>query len=259
MAASIKAQKRAITEPPGEHEQIDIDALIRQLEQEFEARQKLAELLNNTPTSHRPLKMSYEEFLEWADEDTLAEWVNGEVIMSSPASLPHQRIVDFLVNIINMFVTSRDLGAVLSAPFQMKMEQGREPDMLFIARAHLGRLKHTYLDGPADLVVEVMSPESIGRDRGEKFYEYERGGVPEYWLIDPLTQRAEFYQLRAGRYALIPPGAQGCYHSGVLPNFWLQIEWLWQTPLPHALQVLGEIVGIEPEALEQFLARLKGK
>lgn len=58
----------------------------------------------------------------------------------------------------------------------------------FVASEHLDRLKETYLDGPADLVVGIVSPDSVGRDRGEKFYEYAQGGVPEYWLIDPQLE-----------------------------------------------------------------------
>jgi Uma2 family endonuclease len=83
----------------------------------------------------------------------------------------------------------------------MKLAQsGREPDLLFVAQTNLERLKETYLDGPADLVVEIVSPEGVGRDRGVKFYEYAQGGVPEYWLIDPQTEWAEFYRLEEGHY-----------------------------------------------------------
>ncbi len=239
---------------------LDFDAFIQQLEEESASRNRLAALLAKSQPAPRPRTMTYQEFLAWADEDTLAEWVNGEVIMSSPASLPHQQLVDFLTGVISMFAASRNLGIVLSAPFQMKMEHGREPDILFVLKKHHERLKGTFLDGPADLVVEVISPESIGRDRGEKFYEYERGGVPEYWLLDPLTQRAEFYQVDAGTglYTFIPPGTDQVYHSAILPQFWLHVAWLWQKPLPHPLQVLGEIAGIHPQEVERFLRLLQG-
>ena len=230
-----------------------IQQFIRELEATPEFRHRLATVLAQEPSINRRLQMTYEEFLEWADEDTLAEWVDGEVIMSSPASLPHQEIVRFLTNIISMFVEARNLGVVIHAPFQMKMEHGREPDLLFIARDHKNRLKNTYLDGPADLVAEVILPESIGRDRGEKFYEYERGGVPEYWLIDPLTQRAEFYQLDAGQYRMIQVGADRVYRSRVLSDFWLNVDWLWQTPLPHPLEASGEIAGIDSEEIERIM------
>lgn len=188
-----------------------------------------------------PPRMSYEEFLQWADEDTLAEWVDGEIIMTSPASKRHQDIADFLTSVLRSFVEQHDLGIVLSAPFQMKLEHGREPDLLFVAREHLDCLKDTYLDGPADLVVEIISPESAGRDRGDKFYEYAQGGVPEYWLIDPQVESVEFYCLEEGHYRLAFSGKEGRYDAHVLPGFWLRVERLWQEPLPHVLDVLREL------------------
>ena len=191
----------------------------------------------------QPARMSYEEFLDWLDEDTLAEWVEGEVIMTSPASDTHQNLADFLTAVLRVFVESRELGWVRSAPFQMKLAaSGREPDLLFVTSDQLDRVRRTYLDGPADLVVEIISPESVGRDRGEKFYEYEHAGIPEYWLLDPQTRRAEFYQLGSeGQYHLTAPDKEGVYHSTVLPGFWLQVDWLWQQPLPRVLDVLRDL------------------
>jgi Uma2 family endonuclease len=196
----------------------------------------------------QPPRLTFEEFLEWTDEDTYAEWVNGEIVMPSPANTRHQSIVTLLSTVLSMFVGRFELGQIYSAPYQMKLaHSSREPDVLFLGKDHLGkdhlaRLKETYLHGPADLVVEVISPESIGRDRGDKFYEYQEAGIPEYWLIDPLTERAEFYQLdAAGRYQLISPGSDGAYQSKALPGLWLRIDWLWQDPLPTPNNVLREI------------------
>ncbi|MDQ3668302.1 MAG: Uma2 family endonuclease [Acidobacteriota bacterium] len=147
---------------------------------------------NQTRTPHAspasPGKISYEEFLQ-SSEYVWAEWVDGEVVPLSPASRKHQLLVSFLAALLQHFVEANRLGLIISAPFQMKTGAdlpGREPDILFIASDHLERLKDTHLAGAADVVVEVISPESLVRDRGEKFYEYEKGGVGEYWLIDPL-------------------------------------------------------------------------
>lgn len=191
-----------------------------------------------------PAKMTYEEFLAWADEDTYAEWVNGEVIRLSPASDKHQNIADFLTALFRHLVEAHESGVVRSAPFQMKTGPnlpGREPDLLFISREHLDRLKETYLDGPADLAVEIISPESRARDRGEKFYEYEQGGVREYWLFDYLRRQAEFYGLgNDGIYRPIPVSEDGIFRSKVLEGLWLKVDWLWQEPLPLLLSVLKE-------------------
>ena len=227
-------------------------------------RRRLLELLS---APIEPFRMTYDEFLAWAGEDTLAEWVAlpggevGEVVMYSPASNRHQHLADFLAVVLRIFVEQRGLGVILSAPFQMRLAQsGREPDLLYVANEHLDQLKETYLDGPADLVIEIVSPESIGRDRGEKFYEYEQGGVPEYWLIDPRMKRAEFYQLaEGGQYQLVPPDEKGVYRSAVLSGFWLRVAWLWCEPLPSPIRTLAEIAGIDPSLAAAFEQALEGR
>lgn len=211
---------------------------------------------DDQPLPNPPRTLSYEEFLEWMDEDTVAEWEDGRIIMSSPASFQHQTIGDFLTHIMQLFVEHHDLGVIVSAPFQMKLANGREPDILYVSTAHEDRFHDTYLDGPADLVVEIISPESLERDRGTKFVEYETGGIPEYWLIDPLRRQVECYQLNPqGRYAAAFSGETGIYRSAVLPGFWLQIEWLWQRPLPDVAHTAWEIIGLD--GLRQLLQNLE--
>ena len=189
--------------------------------------------------------MSYAEFLDWCNEDTLAEWVDGEVIMASPASAVHQILVGFLLKVLDTYAEQHELGQVIAAPFQMKTGPelpGREPDLLFIARENLDRLEGVYLDGPADLAIEVVSPASRLRDRGEKLAEYEMGGVREYWVIDSEEQRADFYVLAAdGRYERRRTGEDGVYPSEVITGFRLRESWLWQQPLPKALSALREL------------------
>jgi Uma2 family endonuclease len=253
---------RAVT--TDEVKELIINELPQLIETHPELRRKLAEAVVHEAEKPKdkaapPSKMTYEEFLAWADEDTLAEWVDGEVVMTTPANDRHQDLAGFLENILRPYVEARRLGVVRSAPFQVKLEHGREPDLLFLAQTHLGRLKETHVDGPPDLIVEIVSPESLARNRGEKFYEYARGGVPEYWLIDPQARWAEFYHLKAGHYRPAFSGDEGVYRSEALPGFWLRVEWLWQEPLPHPLRVLGEIAGVDSQTVEQFLQALRGK
>lgn len=95
--------------------------------------------------------------------------------------------------------------------------------------------------GPGRAAQNLLSPESVGRDRGDKFYEYAQGGVPEYWLLDPQMEWAEFYRLENARYRPLFTGQKGKYQSPTLAGFWLQVEWLWQRPLPRVLAVIREL------------------
>ena len=159
----------------------------------------------------------------------------------SPASRKHQQIADFLSAILRIFSETKKLGLAISAPFSMRLDTTsavREPDLLFISTANLHRLKESYLDGPADIAIEIVSPESIERE--DKFAEYEQAGILEYWLIDPVHEQAEFYILKQGRYHLADI-SDGMFQSHILPGFDLQIAWLWQNPLPNTLRVLREI------------------
>ncbi len=244
-------------------EQVIVAELPHWIAQHPNLRARLQVALTEDASTRSP--MTYEEFLDWAGEDTLAEWValpdtnKGEIVMTSPASNQHQDIVRFLTSLMSVYVEVHKLGIVRPAPFQMKLEHsGREPDVLFVTTAHLERLKATYLDGPADLAIEIISPESLGRDRGDKFVEYAQGGVPEYWLIDPQAEWVEFYHLGEwGQYEVAFAGREGCYAPPALPEFWLRVEWLWQTPLPPLEATLWEILG--PESVLQRLAQTMGQ
>ena len=207
--------------------------------------QELKTDLTSPPIGSSPVpKMTYEEFLEWCDEDTFAEWVDGEVILMSPVSTKHQLLAAFLAASLQFFVEAKQLGLVLTAPFQMKLAirpSSREPDVIFIARERLPVLKDNYLDGPADLAIEVISPDSRARDRGDKYYEYEQAGVREYWMFDPIRKQAEFYRLGPDAvYNLVHVGEDGIFCSEVLEGLWLKVDWLWQEPLPLLMSVLKE-------------------
>ncbi len=191
--------------------------------------------------------LSYEEFLkQFAGQH--AEWEDGKVILMSPVSIKHQFLLQFLFRIIIEFAEFHTFGQALMAPFQMRMakiRRGREPDLIFIRTENLPRLKMNYLDGPADLAIEIISPESMERDRNIKFQEYAQAGVPEYWLIDPENEIADFFLLdSAGTYHTQPLDSAGYYHSHFLPGLVVNPMWFWQLPLPAVRPILRNL-GIE--------------
>ncbi len=205
----------------------------------------MAEMELTRPKAAPQGKITFEEFLAWDNEDSQVEWEDGEVIIMSPISLRHQDLASWLEILLRVYVRYHKLGRVIDAPFLVRLQitqQGREPDLFFVKNENMDHLHNTYFEGPPDLMVEVVSPESVSRDRGRKFVEYEKEGVPEYWLLDPIRQQAEFYQRGTdGFYHLSLPDAKGVYHSLSVDGFWLNLAWLWQDPLPDELSILGQL------------------
>jgi Uma2 family endonuclease len=177
-----------------------------------------------------PTGVTYEEFLETVDEGTHAEWVDGQVVPMTPPSKEHLRITAFLLAALRGYVNRKKLGGiVLHAPGQMKLERsGREPDVIYLRPATMERWGERFVEGPADLVIEVISPESRTCDRREKFREYQVAGVAEYWLIDPAQRTGEVYALSSGGvYERVPAGDPPRMRSVVLQGLWLDLAWLW--------------------------------
>jgi Uma2 family endonuclease len=194
------------------------------------------------------LRMSYEEFLDWIEPGVHAEWVDGEVVMMAAVGRAHNRLHLFLLRIIGEFLENHPIGELTFDPFNMKTGEelpGRAPDILFVSKKNLKRLKDNHLEGPADMVIEVVSPGSRGVDRGQKFYEYEEGGVPEYWLLDPYRKRAEFHRRTArGELALVAPDDKGVYACKAIKGLWVDVNWFWKYPFPP-LRTIRRLWGID--------------
>jgi Uma2 family endonuclease len=168
------------------------------------------------------------------------EWIDGTVIKMSPVHERHDKITRYLTRLVEAYLELRPIGEVRQGPFVMHYEiehdgekhhRNREPDIQVILGENQQRLKATYMDGVADIVIEVVSSESITRDYAEKFHEYEQAGVPEYWIIDPIKEECRFYLLNAkGNFVL--QEVEDVYTIAQLPGLKLHIPTLWQENLP---------------------------
>jgi Uma2 family endonuclease len=187
--------------------------------------------------------MTEEEFEAWCDEDVKAEYVDGEVIVHSPVSTRHSDAVWFIGYLLKTIVQQHDLGRVLGPEVQVRLRPGlrRVPDLLFVAKARADMIQPTLIEGAPDLIVEIVSPDSVERDWREKYLEYQTAGVGEYWVVDLEYQRMAVYWLDEQGHYQAASVEEGVYRSQVLPGFWLQAEWLWQEPLPNELDVAREM------------------
>ena len=176
-----------------------------------------------------PPRCTYSEFLAMCD-GRHAEWVDGRIHFMSPASHEHQRLAAFLCALIEEFQSRAIGGTVIMAPFQMKGGEdlpGREPDLLWISPSREDQLRASYLDGPADLAVEIVSPESRHRDTVVKRDEYESAGVREYWVIDVEESVVRLHVLdRSGRYSerILRAGDELASHG--LAGLRLPVRWM---------------------------------
>jgi Uma2 family endonuclease len=164
------------------------------------------------------------------------EWVRGYVIKMSPISLQHDDQTDYTRDLLKAYFSLNPIGRVIAAPFVMQVdatESRREPDLQVILKTNPGQLTDTAMIGPADICIEVVSAESVTRDYAEKFVEYEKGGVREYWIFDPLHSASHFYRLdESGVYIQQQLDADGNYRTPLLPKFALHVPTLWQEALP---------------------------
>lgn len=225
--------------------------------------------MQHTPTAPKAKpapaarRMSFDAFMT-AYEGRFAEWVDGVVIEFMTASDTHQGLLNFLNHLINLYSKILNLGVVRLAPYAMRAIPGgpvREPDLLFVSNDNKFRRTEKFLNGPADLVIEIVSAESVRRDRDDKYHEYARAGVGEYWVIDPRPgrQRADFFRLLPeGRYELFATEDDERVESGVLAGFWLSPAWLWEAEERDPLLTLMEIRGLSAEAAEQIQSLLRG-
>jgi Uma2 family endonuclease len=208
--------------------------------------------------------MSFDAFMA-SHEDRFAEWVDGEVIEFMPAKKHNQLLVGFLYQLLSLFARLGPGGQVMTAPYSMRAKPGgnvREPDVFYVGPEQVAQMAELLLEGPADLVVEVVSDESVRRDRDDKYHEYADAGVREYWVIDPRNkrQRADFYRLTPeGRYELFATEDDERVESSALPGFWLRPAWLWEAEERDPLMTLMEIRGLPAEIAEQIRATLRGE
>lgn len=173
------------------------------------------------------------------------EWVRGYVIKMSPGSVPHFRLLQYLMRLFEAYFALRPIGTVLGEPVVMRVDETqsrREPDLQVILNTNTAQITETEVIGAADICIEIVSPESVGRDYGDKLVEYEAGGVGEYWIFDPRRKVAHFYRLSdSGTYALQSPDENSFYRTPRLPGFALHVPTLWAKDLPDILAIVETV------------------
>lgn len=184
------------------------------------------------------------DFYRMADEDSDWEFLDGRIVMHSPASYQHENLFGFLSFLLRGFVQQRRLGITLGSRFPMRLDAqwSPEPDILVVRSPNRRRIQKTFLDGPADLVVEIASESDPRLDYREKLPRYRAAGVPEIWVVDPFAKHVLVESLVKDHYNshIVK---RGRLNSTTLAGFWLDAGWLWRKQTPSSLDCLQGILG----------------
>lgn len=197
-------------------------------------------MVRRTPTG----TTTFTEFIELIPEDQKADLLEGVIHVASPESSDDNDLLLWLGTILRPFIEQRRLGrlTINKVAYRLSDRSAPEPDLGFVASDRLECIKPGYVDGPPDLAVEIVSPESADRDYETKRARYEAHGVREYWIIDPL-EHATTFLIREGDTFVERPPHDHIYESRVLPGFSLDVRWLWQRPLPPTMPIVKRLLG----------------
>lgn len=148
---------------------------------------------------------------EWTEEDyfslpetnRIVELSEGRLIITPAPTTEHQIIISNLFLLIGNHVSSKKLGKIVTSPVDVRLWEGtiRQPDIVFMSSKHENRITKQYFGVP-DLVIEILSESTEKEDRAIKLREYEKAGVPEYWIVDPFNKSIEVFTLESRVYII---------------------------------------------------------
>lgn len=163
----------------------------------------------------RPL--TYDDLPESVEDGSRCEIIGGALFVSPTPTTGHQWLLSRLCRIVGNAVDGSRLGLVLLGPVDVRLGVHTVvvPDLLFVRTERLDIVTSALIEGAPDLVVEVASPSTRGRDNILKAAAYAEAGVPEYWLPDPESRTFRMLVLRNGIYRDVEP-VEGRFQSTVI-------------------------------------------
>jgi Uma2 family endonuclease len=190
-----------------------------------------------------PGPYTVEDFYRLAPDGTKADLLHGYIYKAVPDTAQSDALTHLVHFLLQGYADAKDAGRVTGSRFAYRLTErdAPEPDVAFVSKARLGTVERLGGREAPDIAVEVVSRDSRGRDYGRKLRLYERAGVREYWLLDPLRGEVHFYRLQDGKF-VEAPGEAGIYRSLALPGFWVRVEWLLADPAPRAFACLQEVL-----------------
>lgn len=196
------------------------------------------------PVPSLPQLVTAEQFIAEVDDGRKVDLLKGIIYVSPPATPREDRLCYLLRTLMQSYADQHDLGEVYGSrvAFVLGRYHCSEPDLSFISKSRLGLITETHGNAAPDIAVEIVSADSEERDYVEKRVLYERSGVQEYWIIDPLRSECRFLRLTGGRFIEVPLDGSR-FRSELLSGFWLDTTWLLADPLPKPSAYQSQVLG----------------
>src|SRR5688572_26164959 len=143
------------------------------------------------------VKLTYEDFVLFPDDGKRHEIIDGVHYVTPSPNMRHQDLIGRLYFAITLHLRAHPTaGRVFLSPFDVVFSEFDvvEPDLLFIAADQLAILTEKNVQGSPALVIEILSPSTRKRDEQIKRRLFERGGVREYWLVDPKLDQMKVFR-----------------------------------------------------------------
>ncbi|MBI5495258.1 MAG: Uma2 family endonuclease [Deltaproteobacteria bacterium] len=170
----------------------------------------------------------YEDLATFPEDGKRREILDGDLIVNPAPILKHQQVLQNLNRILDAHMQRTGAGNLFFAPVDVRLgDNVFEPDLLVVLKDSRARLTRAFIEGPPDLVVEILSPSTEEWDRGRKSAAYARGGVREYWILDPERRQLEQFTLQEG--ALVRVGLFGAdtLTTALLPGLQVDLSRVW--------------------------------
>ncbi len=180
----------------------------------------------------RNQEYTWDDYRSW-DDDGRWEIVGGDAYSMSPSpTYRHQRIVGQLYSQLRRSFGAADCEVMLS-PLDVRLSEHDmvQPDLFVVCDPN--QIKATHIEGPPALVVEILSPSSVGHDRMTKMRLYEKFGVKEYWIVTPYPHLAEVFSLDGESYRVA--GVYGKKDTLISPRFnglAVELDKVFDFPIP---------------------------
>ncbi len=165
-------------------------------------------------------------------EGTLAELLEGEIFMV-PAPIPeHQRISGKLYAFLLQYVERKNLGEIFFSPIDVFLDEHNvvQPDLVYISEEKRSIIGEKRIEGAPDWIAEILSEGNAYHDLKTKKKLYERHGVAEYWIVDPMERSVEVYRNGESGFKLITSSTSGKIESSVLDGFSVEIDRIFTRP-----------------------------